>query len=103
MKQKTITFRCSPAQLQRLEDMMKEAQIATRTEVIASALKEFLDFAERDEIRSMDLFTLVDFVDKHSKGPTFAEQAFGDSTPPPDAERTNSENSDNSEDSEQTH
>lgn len=75
MKLKSITFRCSPAQFERLENTMKEANIDTRTEALSAALEEFLDFAERTETRAMDLFSLVDHVDEHSRGPRFAEQA----------------------------
>lgn len=75
MKLKSITFRCSPAQFERLENTMKEVHIETRTEALSAALEEFLNFAERAETRSMDLFSLVNYVDEHSKGPSFAEQA----------------------------
>lgn len=75
MKLKSITFRCSPAQFERLENTMKDTHIDTRTEALSSALEEFLDFAEQAETRSMDLFSLVDYVDEHSTGPRFAEQA----------------------------
>lgn len=76
MKLKSITFRCSPAQLARLEDSMRFTHTDTRTEALSSALEEFLDFVEQREAREMDLFALVEHVDSTGgDGPTFAEQA----------------------------
>ena len=75
MKLKSITFRCSPAQFARLEDSMRFTQTDTRTEALSDALEEFLDFAELSETRSLDLFALVDRVDREGSGPSFAEQA----------------------------
>lgn len=75
MKLKSITFRCSPAQFARLEDAMRFASIDTRTQVLACALEEFLDFAELSSTRSMNLFELVDRVDHEGRGPAFADQA----------------------------
>lgn len=75
MKLKSITFRCSPAQFERLETTMRHTNIDTRTQALSTALEEFLEFAERSETRAMDLFALVDCVDKHGHGPSFADQA----------------------------
>lgn len=75
MKLKSITFRCSPAQFARLEAAMQSTKTDTRTQALSCALEEFLDFAELDDTRSMDLFALVDHVDHKGNGPTFAEQA----------------------------
>lgn len=75
MKLKSITFRCSPAQFERLENTMRHTRIDTRTEALSSALEEFLEFAERADTREMDLFSLVDYVDRQGDGPSFAEQA----------------------------
>lgn len=75
MKLKSITFRCSPAQFARLEDVIRLSSVDTRTMALSDALEEFLDFAERQEARQLDLFALVDHVDRSGDGPTFAEQA----------------------------
>ena len=47
----------------------------TRTAFITEALESFLDFAEQEHIRQLDLFELVAAVDALSPGPGFAEQA----------------------------
>lgn len=75
MKLKSITFRCSPAQFARLENIVKKFADHTRTSALSNALEEFLDFAEQQEARKMDLFALVERVDSECDGPTFAEQA----------------------------
>lgn len=75
MKLKSITFRCSPAQFARLEDAVRTSAIDTRTMALSLALEEFLDYAERQETRSLDLFALVESIDRESEGPSFAEQA----------------------------
>ena len=54
---------------------MQSTKTDTRTQALSCALEEFLDFAELDDTRSMDLFALVDHVDHKGNGPTFAEQA----------------------------
>lgn len=75
MKLKSITFRCSPAQFERLENAMRYTKIDTRTQALSSAIEEFLNFAEQSEARAMDLFALVAHVDQGNAGPSFAEQA----------------------------
>ena len=75
MKLKSITFRCSSAQFARLEDAIRASSTDTRTMALSDALEEFLDFAERSETRELDLFALVDHVDRTGAGPSFAEQA----------------------------
>lgn len=75
MKLKSITFRCSEAQFSRLEDAIRISSTDTRTTALSEALEEFLDFAECQETRQLDLFALVDHVDRAGDGPTFAEQA----------------------------
>lgn len=75
MKLKSITFRCSHAQFTRLEDTMRDTLTDTRTTALSCALEEFLDFVEQDDTRALDLFALVDLIDRDNAGPTFAEQA----------------------------
>ena len=75
MKLKSITFRCSPAQLARLKNTMELSAVDTRTLALSHALEEFLDFAEQQDTRALDLFALVNCVDAMSDGPAFAEQA----------------------------
>ena len=75
MKLKSITFRCSSAQFARLENIVKNSLTDTRTMALSCALEEFLNFAEQQDARNLDLFALVDRVDSEYEGPTFAEQA----------------------------
>lgn len=70
----SVTFRCSAAQHERLEQaLLREG--STRTEFILNALETFLDFAEQEEIQKLDLFELVEQVDAGNTGPHFGEQA----------------------------
>ncbi len=75
MKQKSITFRCSAAQFHRLQENIRARESATRTHVISGAIEEFLDFVEKPEQHSLDLFELVRCIDEAGEGPPFAEQA----------------------------
>lgn len=75
MKLKSITFRCSSAQFNRLETVMRHSAIDTRTMALSCALEEFLAYAERSDTRELDLFALVEHVDRTSTGPRFSEQA----------------------------
>lgn len=75
MKLKSITFRCSPAQIDRLETAMNETPVDTRTMALSCALEEFLDFAEKADSRALDLFALVELIDRDNAGPAFADQA----------------------------
>lgn len=70
----SVTFRCSAAQHERLEQALLHHKI-TRTEFILHALENFLDFAEQEEIKKLDLFELVEQVDAGTEGPRFEEQA----------------------------
>lgn len=74
MIHKSITFRCSASQHARLHTAMADSGL-TRSEFISAALEHFLDYAEQSEIRSKNLFELVQDVDAHGHGPSFAEQA----------------------------
>lgn len=64
MKLKSVTFRCSDPQLNRIEEGMIALKNDNRTDFISKALEEFLDFAEKEEVRELDLFALVERVDK---------------------------------------
>lgn len=76
MKLKSITFRCSSAQFSRLQDVIRFTSVDTRTSALASALEEFLEFAEQQDTRAMDLFALVERIDHEGEHcPRFAEQA----------------------------
>lgn len=75
MAQKSITFRCSEAQYHRLSQAVQENGKETRTAVLVQALKEFLDFAEQEEVQAMDLFELVAKIEQSGEGPNFEQQA----------------------------
>lgn len=75
MKLKSITFRCSSAQYARLEELIDRSMTDTRTMALSLALEEFLNFAEQQDTRQLDLFALVDRVDHLGHGPAFSEQA----------------------------
>ena len=74
MNQKSITFRCTEQQLQRLDNVRDEKQ-TSRTAFITTALDQFLTYAEQREIRQQTLFELVQGIDKMSTGPSFEDQA----------------------------
>ena len=74
MKLKSITFRCSEAQNNRINNTLL-SRGGTRTELICAALDSFLNYASDDARRSQDLFELVQGIDTASTGPRFAEQA----------------------------
>ena len=76
MKAKAITFRCSQAQYDRMEAFIKALPTPmTRTAVLCTALEEFLDLTEEKKIRAMNLFELVDYLDRTGSGLRFSEQA----------------------------
>ncbi len=75
MKLKSITFRCSVAQLNRLRHLMETELTTTRTDLLSAALEEFLDFVEGHDTRHLDLFSLVQQVDRTGEGVPFSEQA----------------------------
>jgi len=74
MKLKSLSFRCKPSQLKRIDEGMIALKKENRTDFISSALEEFLNFAEKDEIRGLDLFELVDRVDKIGSRRRFSRQ-----------------------------
>ena len=75
MNLKSVTFRCSSAQLARMESALLDTHLSTRTELIATALEDFMSFAEQKDIAQMDLFTLVQQVDKLCSTQPFREHA----------------------------
>ena len=74
MNLKSITFRCSAIQHARINTFLNP-ETDTRTAFITEALESFLDFAEQEHIRQLNLFELVAAVDAITPGPGFAEQA----------------------------
>lgn len=75
MNLKSITFRCSAAQLNRLERAMSTLACENRTNVLAAALEEFLQFAEQKEIAELDLFELVNRINTEGSACEFSSQA----------------------------
>ena len=75
MNLKSITFRCSALQHERINTFLNQ-DTDTRTAFITEALENFLDFAEQEHIRQLNLFELVAEVDAVSPGSGFAEQAW---------------------------
>ena len=75
MNLKSVTFRCSAAQVARMERALHAAHHSTRTELIATALEDFLHFAEQQEIAQLDLFDLVQQVDSLCAPHRFREHA----------------------------
>lgn len=75
MKLKSITFRCSDAQLARLESAMQSAMNDNRTAFISNALESFLAFAEQEDVQKLDLFELVQRVDEAEGAIPFSQQA----------------------------
>lgn len=75
MKQHSITFRCSQTQIKRLEDALTTLCIDTRTELLATALEEFLNFAEQKNISELNLFELVRHIDTQGSALPFSTQA----------------------------
>ena len=74
MKQKSITFRCSACQNERLNHALAHST-ATRTDFITAALESFLTYAEQTHIRNKNLFELVQDIDAQGDGPPFEKQA----------------------------
>ncbi|MBR1982817.1 MAG: hypothetical protein IKA23_08710 [Akkermansia sp.] len=74
MNQKSVTFRCTAQQHERLLRALSHQQ-STRTHFITQALEVFLAYAEQEHIQQLDLFDLVADVDAATPGPSFADQA----------------------------
>ncbi len=75
MNLRSITFRCSATQLSRVATAMSDLSAESRTAFITSALEDFLDFAEQEEISALDLFALVAMVDSTGSAIPFAAHA----------------------------
>lgn len=75
MKLKSVTFRCSSSQLKRIDEGMLALNNENRTDFISNALEEFLNFAEKEEIRKLSLFELVDRVDRTGSRHRFSRHA----------------------------
>ena len=73
MRHKSITFRCSASQLERMSDVL-QAHEQNRSSCLSDALQQFLRFADDSEAENLDLFGIVDKVDSMG-GPMFSDQA----------------------------
>lgn len=73
-KKQSVTFRCSEKQLARLMKFMEDHHQTNRSETITNAIKQFLDYAEQEEIRKLDLFQLVDDVNSKGEKILFEDQ-----------------------------
>ena len=74
MNMKSITFRCSEQQNNRM-NAARHQRACSRTSLITQALESFLNYAEQAHIRNKDLFALVEDIDTCGEGPSFDEQA----------------------------
>ncbi len=74
MHLKSITFRCSSRQYDRLTQALNQAD-SSRTDLLTKSLAAFLQFAEQEHIRHLNLFELVQAVDALSGGTRFSDQA----------------------------
>lgn len=72
-KLKSVTFRCTKAQQQRMETALSGSAMS-RTDFISAALEAFLTFAEQEENRKLNLFELVEKVDATGSRIRFAEE-----------------------------
>ena len=75
MKQKSITFRCTQAQFDRMQQNLQTQNDINRSSVLSAALEEFLDFIESSIDAEADLFTLVDLVNNVGDRTSFCSQA----------------------------
>lgn len=75
MKLKSVTFRCSEEQQTRLCHAMNRLSYATRTELLACALEDFLHFVEQEDVAALDLFELVQRINQEGSARDFAQQA----------------------------
>ncbi len=73
MRHKSITFRCSALQVARMVHVLRDHG-HNRSSCLSEALFHFLSFIDSGEAESLDLFSLVDRVDRMG-GPLFHEQA----------------------------
>ena len=73
MRHKSITFRCSAPQVERMVDVLRDHG-QNRSACLSDALDEFLRFTDDRDVERLDLFALVDKVDAMG-GPQFSDQA----------------------------
>ncbi len=73
MRHKSITFRCSHPQVERMSGILREHG-HNRSSCLSEALVHFLRFADACEGESLDLFDIVERVDGMG-GPRFSQQA----------------------------
>ncbi len=73
MRHKSITFRCSAPQVERMGNILRDHE-QNRSSCLSDALHHFLLFADGGEAAGLDLFGLVDKVDGMG-GPQFSDQA----------------------------
>jgi hypothetical protein len=74
MSVKSITFRCSEQQIQRI-NAARLLRACSRTSLITEALQFFLNYAEQSHIREKNLFALVRDIDESGDKTPFEEQA----------------------------
>lgn len=74
VKSKSITFRCAEAQHSRLEQALQQGHLS-RTDLISTALEQFLSFADSEDIRRLDIFALVHEIDSRGSAVAFEEEA----------------------------
>ncbi|MDO4751446.1 MAG: hypothetical protein Q4A24_04995 [Akkermansia sp.] len=75
MNLKSITFRCAEKQLERMESAMSSCSAGNRTELISSALENFLDYVSQDEVSRLNLFELVEHINAIGSALPFDEHA----------------------------
>ncbi len=54
---------------------MQALECENRTNILSTALEEFLHFAEQDEVAELNLFELVNRIDTEGSACEFATQA----------------------------
>lgn len=73
MKLKSITFRCTDTQQHRLEEEQQRSGM-TRTDIICTALENFLRFSEQTSVKRLNLFELVAEIDTQCSGIRFSDE-----------------------------
>lgn len=75
MKLKSVTFRCSEEQQTRLCQAMNRLSYETRTELLSCALEDFLHYVEQKDVAQLDLFELVQRINKEGSAREFSQQS----------------------------
>lgn len=73
MKLKSITFRCTDIQQRKLEKEQQRSGM-TRTDIICTALEDFLQFSEQKSTQRLNLFELVAEIDTLCGGIRFSDE-----------------------------